>query len=237
MNDLVEYVGPKYLSCAETAKLIRKALAKAFPGYKFSVRSNTYSGGASIDVGWVDGPPASVVDAVVSGFAGGRFDGMIDMAYSVESWLNPDGTAYVAHNPGTQGSMGMDPGFIDDPRSPDAQLVHFGADYVFTNRSLTPEAKAVIDGRFVRKFGDVKADEGGWSQWNIDVERRTLESRALFAPCEFTYSVERSEGDGTYLTEATGLTHAEAVKTAKALEKARNPRGFRYIRTNRKAGR
>ena len=39
-----------YLSAAETAVLIRKALAKSFPGTKFYVRSETYSGGASIDV-------------------------------------------------------------------------------------------------------------------------------------------------------------------------------------------
>lgn len=40
----------KYLSCAETAKLIRQALKEAFPDMKFGVRSKTYSGGASIDV-------------------------------------------------------------------------------------------------------------------------------------------------------------------------------------------
>ena len=40
----------KYFTCAETAKLIRQSLKEAFPGVKFSVRSSTYSGGASIDV-------------------------------------------------------------------------------------------------------------------------------------------------------------------------------------------
>ena len=40
----------RYLTCAETAKLVRKALKEAFPDVKFSVRSNVYSGGASLSV-------------------------------------------------------------------------------------------------------------------------------------------------------------------------------------------
>ena len=75
----------EYLTCAQTAKLVRKALAKVFPGYTFTVRSNNYAGGASIDVGWIDGPPAKVVDSVVSGFAGGGFDGSIAMAHHVST--------------------------------------------------------------------------------------------------------------------------------------------------------
>lgn len=47
-----------YLSAADTAKLVRVALKRSFPGTRFSVRSKTYSGGASIDVSWMD-PPAS----------------------------------------------------------------------------------------------------------------------------------------------------------------------------------
>ena len=40
----------RYLTCAETAKLARAALKQAFPGVRFSVRSDTYAGGASIHV-------------------------------------------------------------------------------------------------------------------------------------------------------------------------------------------
>ncbi|WP_180273430.1 LPD29 domain-containing protein [Pseudomonas amygdali] len=32
----------RYLTCAETAKLVRKSLKEAFPDAKFSVRGNTY---------------------------------------------------------------------------------------------------------------------------------------------------------------------------------------------------
>lgn len=77
-----------YISCADTAKLIRKALKENFPGVKFSVRSDTYSGGASIDVKWLDGPAAPSVEEVVIQFKGATFDGMTDMKSYHTSSLN-----------------------------------------------------------------------------------------------------------------------------------------------------
>jgi hypothetical protein len=67
-----------YLTCAETAKLVRQALKEAFPSIKFSVKSKTYSGGASINVSWTDGPTCKQVDAIVKVFEGSYFDGMTD---------------------------------------------------------------------------------------------------------------------------------------------------------------
>ena len=68
----------QYFSCAETAKLVRAALKESFPGVKFSVRSSVYSGGASINVSYVDGPEYGQVKAVVGMFEGRYFDGMTD---------------------------------------------------------------------------------------------------------------------------------------------------------------
>lgn len=68
----------KYLSCAETAKLLRLALKESFPGVKFSVRSSVYAGGASIHVKWMDGPTSAAADPILSAFKGAYFDGMID---------------------------------------------------------------------------------------------------------------------------------------------------------------
>lgn len=68
----------KYISVTETAKLIRQALKENFSGIKFSVRSSSYAGGASIDVSWTDGPCVVSVDAVVKMFEGASFDGMTD---------------------------------------------------------------------------------------------------------------------------------------------------------------
>jgi Large polyvalent protein associated domain 29 len=78
----------EYVSCADTAKLIRAALKEALSGVKFSVQSKTYSGGASITVGWVDGPNEAQVKAVAGRFAGATFDGMIDLKSSVTSLYN-----------------------------------------------------------------------------------------------------------------------------------------------------
>ena len=68
----------KYFTCAETAKLVRQSLKEAFPGVKFSVKSKTYSGGASINVGWTNGPTSKQVSAIVKRFEGSYFDGMSD---------------------------------------------------------------------------------------------------------------------------------------------------------------
>jgi hypothetical protein len=75
----------EYLSAAETAKLVRKALSEAFPGVKFSVRSKSYSGGASINVGWIDGPNSKQVEAVAKRFEGSHFDSMIDLKSSLST--------------------------------------------------------------------------------------------------------------------------------------------------------
>lgn len=126
-----------YLSVAETAKVLRVALKKHFPTTKFSVRSKSYAGGASIDVGWTDGPTEKAVRAITGQFTGADFDGMIDMKIHNSSWLMPDGSACVAHDPGTEGSMGFLPKRDNPKPHPDARLVHFGADFIFANRRYT----------------------------------------------------------------------------------------------------
>jgi hypothetical protein len=128
----------EYISGVETAKLIRQALKRNFPGITFSVRYKSYSGGSSIDVSWTDGPRAQVVERVTSGFAGAGFDGMIDLKTYHTSWLEDDGSAHVAHDSGTGGSKGSVPEHIGDPSTPGARQVHFGTNYVFCNHTTTP---------------------------------------------------------------------------------------------------
>jgi hypothetical protein len=127
-----------YFSCAETAKLVRKALKDKFPGQKFSVRSDTYSGGASIRVRWTGGPTVENVKAVTEPFEGGGFDASIDLKYHVYSWLLPDGTVQFARSSGTEGSRGTVPAYDHVKPHPDAQLVSFAADYIFVDRDPTP---------------------------------------------------------------------------------------------------
>lgn len=126
-----------YLSCAETAKLVRAALKRSFPGVKFSVRSSVYAGGASIDVNWTDGPCSKAVEPVATQFKGGNFDGMIDLKTNHSSWLMPDGTACIATDEGTTGSMGIREATRNWMPDPEAKLVHFGADFIFCTRHLS----------------------------------------------------------------------------------------------------
>lgn len=79
----------QYLSCAQTAKLVRAALKEAFPGVKFSVKSSTYAGGASINVSYTDGPSASQVEGIAKAFQGSYFDGMTD--YKGSNYNSIDG--------------------------------------------------------------------------------------------------------------------------------------------------
>lgn len=69
----------EYISAKDTAVLIRKALKENFTGVKFSVRTSTYAGGASVHVAYdnADVPTQSVQD-VAYRFQGATFDGMTD---------------------------------------------------------------------------------------------------------------------------------------------------------------
>jgi hypothetical protein len=86
----------KYLSVTETAGMVRKALKESFPGVKFSVRSSSYSGGASIRVGWIDGPNSNQVERVAHVFKGAYFDGMIDYKGSTYSMIDGEQVSFGA---------------------------------------------------------------------------------------------------------------------------------------------
>jgi hypothetical protein len=64
---------------ARAASEIRKELKKQFPGIKFTVRSESYSGGSSIRVRWEDGPTIDSIDKIINKYQYGSFDGMTDM--------------------------------------------------------------------------------------------------------------------------------------------------------------
>ncbi len=87
----------RYISAADTSKLIRKALKAAFPGAKFSVRTSTYSGGASAQVTYTDGPALEDVNAIAKPFAGGSFDGMIDLMSYHTSDLDGEEVRFGTH--------------------------------------------------------------------------------------------------------------------------------------------
>lgn len=65
-------------SHAHAAQQIREKLKAAFPEVKFSVTSDSYSGGNSVHVEWKDGPTTSMVEDISGAYQYGSFDGMTD---------------------------------------------------------------------------------------------------------------------------------------------------------------
>lgn len=164
----------RYLSCAETAKLLRAALKAAHPGVKFSVRSDTYAGGASIRVRWMDGPTASTVDRTAKRYEGASFDGMIDLkSYHRSLLAGPDGMP---------------------------EEVHFGADFIFTDREVSEGFVASLEplvGENGRDDHPGQCDHcGNWMQPGNRWYARPEESRGGFCcsqRCGARYLARRTD--------------------------------------------
>lgn len=158
-----EPVAPKaepvaYLRLAETNKILRRHLAKAFPGVKFRVRGETYSGGSSTRIDWIDGPTKEQVERISSAYSSRGFDGMIDMAYSKTSWLMPDETIVTGWSSGTEGSMGSTPGYAVPKPHPQARAVSSGIGYVFAQRDISEAFAAACLAVFQRQSSQGRCD-------------------------------------------------------------------------------
>lgn len=64
----------RHSSTAFAAANMRKQLKRAFPGVKFSVRSESFSGGDAIRVSWTNGPTKTQVEEITDRYEKGRFD-------------------------------------------------------------------------------------------------------------------------------------------------------------------
>ncbi|MCP3660200.1 MAG: hypothetical protein GY830_07815 [Bacteroidetes bacterium] len=64
---------------ALAAKAIKKELKSKFPNVKFSVRSDNFSMGDSVNVSWINGVPARLVEEIISKYQYGSFNGMEDI--------------------------------------------------------------------------------------------------------------------------------------------------------------
>ncbi len=165
----------EYISCAETAKLLRKAVKAEFPNTKFSVRSKTYAGGASINVSWIDGPTHKQVDAITGRFQGAGFDGMTDYKYYVSHWRLPDGSVHLAKVPEYFGHERE-----ETPKPhPNAEPVSFGADYIFCNRHLSDCMIAATKAAYAKllpreRFELTKTIPAGYRPDSFSLEDATL---------------------------------------------------------------
>lgn len=194
----------QYLSCADTAKLLRSHLKRGFPGVKFSVRSHTYAGGASVDVSWTDGPTDAQVSAVTNTYSGARFDGMIDMASYVSHWLEADGTVTVAHDGGTEDQRGSRGEVFGSRRTADAVLVHLGANYVFTHRTESEKLRNLC-ATMVTHTGQARSEQcDGCGNW-------------MNGPCHVAKTPDRFNEDRVHFvcsTECGGRLIARHVTCA-----------------------
>ena len=167
------------LTTKETVSFLRKSLKVTFPGVKFSVRTDRGGISSQVRVAWEDGPTTDEVEAVTDGYAGDGFDGMIDMAYSRDSWLAPDGRAYFAGTEGTQGSMGVIPASESPAPVEGCRRVRFCLGSVSCVRTYS---RAAIDS-VVAALTEQGAPEGiytvrGSENWgyNIDTNARGFDS-------------------------------------------------------------
>ena len=71
--------GKRYLSTAAVvADRIRKILKEKYPAYKFTVKSESYSGGNNVNVSYTDFLPTETIEKHIKQFQAGSFDGMTD---------------------------------------------------------------------------------------------------------------------------------------------------------------
>jgi hypothetical protein len=81
------------LDAKDLAKLIRAALKLKFPGVTFSVRTQYFSMGSSVNICWTAGPSREAVNEVTKPFQGIGFDGMDDSTTYQPVYILKDGTA------------------------------------------------------------------------------------------------------------------------------------------------
>lgn len=117
---------PRLIPAKEVAHLVRLKLKQAFPGIRFSVRSNKGRTATSISVHW--GLDETItqeqVHAVIGEYQSNRFDGICDATLHVTHWLAADGTLTVAYAEGSRGQRGsMDDEIGLPPMGKEAELV------------------------------------------------------------------------------------------------------------------
>lgn len=126
----------EYIGVTETAKLIRAALKKAFPGVGFSIKSNRCSMGTSITVRFSGDTSTRDVEKITDAYNRTGFDGMIDGSYARYAWLAPDGTASRAYSQGRVGNDGKAIPEFGEPHAPNCRYVRFGADFVMVQKDF-----------------------------------------------------------------------------------------------------
>lgn len=151
------YEAPK-----ETAKKIRKVLKAAFPQTKFSVTTDVYSMGSSINVSWQDGPLDCQVSPLVNQFQAGYFDSMQDM-----------------HIPGSY-------------TCPFDGMQYSGAKHLFTKRELSPEYEARVHDFMQSYYSEPKNKNDYGYHRDFDHCDQKLFIQSLITPDETMLSLSKA---------------------------------------------
>lgn len=64
---------------AQAAAMIKRELKLRYPHTTFTARSESYSGGTSVHIDWIDGPTYTEVDQALGKYSQGTFDGCEDI--------------------------------------------------------------------------------------------------------------------------------------------------------------
>lgn len=144
----------RWLSPKETARLVREQVKAMFPGIRFSVAKEEYSGGASILVKWTDGPTQEAVETSCQRYQNSWFDGMDDSRHYVDHTLMawPDGSV---------------------------ELVSFGVRYVNGSREISSAYQAVLE-----QAASALVLEQTGREFDLDAEYPTIFTDwSTFRPC------------------------------------------------------
>lgn len=127
------YVSPRWIPTKDVAKIVRAYLKKTYPGVKFSVRSDSYSGGSAVRVSvpytWTHEQERELW-STLSPWGSSGFDGMTDNSYSKGHTMCPEHFVTLIQ---VDAHFGTD-GYIGDPCCANAEVVHIGASYVSVSR-------------------------------------------------------------------------------------------------------
>lgn len=88
----------KQSSHAATSAAIKQELKQNFPLVKFSVKSDSFSGGDSVHISWTDGPCQSTVEKISSKYQYGSFNSMEDIYENTNTRSDIPQTKFVSEN-------------------------------------------------------------------------------------------------------------------------------------------
>jgi len=139
----------KLSSHANVAKIIRQKLKHKYPAVKFTVRSESFSGGNAVSINWENGPTVDQIENIVNVYQYGYFNGMEDVyEYSHKKSIDENGK------------------IVDMP----------GVKYVQTNRNITDEIYNKLIERIKKDFA-IENDQQAWEKLQTDL--RTFAYRII----------------------------------------------------------